>query len=143
MVYRSRFPFVALLMLLPAVSQPSEGLPYMAAYLCDPVPMTDAVIDRCMSVKPDLRASYASLRSDWHRRNDAPSAELKKRCDVFAASQSPTDRTRFKQSVQDLNAHATAQKLAEIDANPETCSGVLGDIASGKADLQTFVDSRL
>ena len=143
MAFFGRILLVALSMLLPAVSQPSECLPYMAAYLCDPVPMTDAVIDRCLSVKPDLRASYASLRSDWHRRNDAPGAELKKRCDVYAVSQSPADQARFKQSVQVLNAEATAQKLAEIDANPDSCSGVLGDIASGKADLQTFVDSRL
>lgn len=141
MAFNSRLALAALLILLPAVSRPSEGLPFMAAYLCDPIPMTDAVIDRCMSVKPELRASYTSLRSDWHRRNDAPGAELKKRCDAFATAQSSTDQVRFKQSVQELNAEAIAQKIAEIDAHPETCQSLLGDISSGKADLQTFVDS--
>jgi hypothetical protein len=142
MGFDRRLALVALLVLMPAVSWPSEGLPFMAAYLCDPIPMTNAVIDRCMSLRPELRATYASLRNDWHHRNDAPGAELKKRCDAFAMGQSTTDQAQFKQRVQELNAQATAQKIAEIEAHPETCQSLLDEISSGKADLRTFVDSR-
>lgn len=115
----------------------------MAAYLCDPIPITDAVIDHCVTVNPVLRASYGTLRSDWHLRNDAPGAELKKRCDAYLTRHSAADQARFKKSVQELNAKATAAMISQIDANPEICHSLLREIAAGQADLQTFVDSQL
>lgn len=50
---------------------------------------------------------------------------------------------QFDQRVQELNAEATARKIAVIDADPGTCQALLGEISSGKADLQTFVESKL
>ncbi len=141
MAFASRIALASLLVLLPTTSLPSEGLRFMAAYLCDPVPTTDAVLDRCMSLKPDLQVSYASTKRDWHRRNDVPAAELKKRCNAYAAGLGATDQARFKQYVRELNSETIAQKIALINANPDSCQGLLGEIASGKADLQTFVDS--
>lgn len=135
-----RLASVALVALLPTTSWPSEGMSYMAAYLCDPVPLTDAVIDRCMHVKPDLGAAYPSIRSDWHKRNEAAGAELKRRCEAFSTRRGQADQARFEKRVQRLNAEATAQRVADIDANPESCETTLRDIAAGVADLQKFVD---
>lgn len=138
-----RSALIVLLILLPTASKSSEALPYMVAYLCDPMPITEAAIDRCVTVNPVLPASYGTLRSDWHLRNDAPGAELKKRCDAYLTRHSSADQAQFKKSVHELNAKATSAKIAQIDANPEICHSLLRKIAAGQADLQNFVDSQL
>ena len=114
-ISRIVLPGIATLLSLPVRS--SEGLAYLAAYLCDPVPMTQTVVARCLVSKPELKAVHANTLVDWERRNLGVAARTKQECLAFARRQSTSEVEvdQFMLQIQELNAKATASKLAELE----------------------------
>lgn len=136
-----RLKIALLLVLFPGSVLPSEGLKYAAAYMCEPMIMTQAIVNSCAVKNSRLSPRLAAAFSSWRERNAATAERMEKECLVELRKRSASE-----EELQEVVAKLHQLNMKAIDAlhnnaNPDAatfCDDFVFAIESEKSDLENF-----
>jgi hypothetical protein len=145
---RSCPPAICLSALLTAAAgaaKASEGLKYAAAYMCDPVRVTQAATQVCTASFPKLSGRYSDAYQQWLRRNENDIVRLQDECKSQLRRLAAGDAQfqEMMRQVDELNTEAIGE-LTKRDGRTTAsfCTDVLSGMETGGSDLNRYFPSK-
>jgi hypothetical protein len=120
----------------------SEGLQYLAAFMCDPITVTEAIAADCAVSVDGLAGPIGDALAQWKRRNGVAAEALRQNCAAVIQESGKTaeQRAEWQASIATLNGATIASRVKlPPDQKAKQCAEVLRDLKSTALDLERLL----
>ena len=123
----------------------SEGLKYSAAYMCDPVRVTQATTQVCTEIFPNQSEKYRSAYQKWLKRNESDISRLKDECrrEFRKLAADDAQFQEMMRQIDEVNSEAIGELTKrDTKATRSLCTDVLSGMETGGSDLNRYFPSK-